>query len=249
MNKPILISAGVICAIILVSGFLNQSQSGNSGNQSKNYSQQDPKQKEIVDNLDNIAKIEGQKIKSINGSVMELDNGEKIDFGNNPIKCNIGDIIENYTVANQSIVCVRKDAQGNVVNSIIMPLASGIAGGILGNYIASKIFANNNGVSRMPNSYDYRGSNGQVYNSQEQTNSYQGSGTRNTSSNTGPRRTYSTNRNTGLGGLLGGFGGGATNNTNSGTDNGTNGGTKSTGGLSTGSKGGISTGSKGGGGG
>jgi hypothetical protein len=248
MNKPILISAGVICAIILVSGFLNQSNNSSTNNPGNNFSQEDPKQKEIVDNLDNIARIEGQKIKAINGSVMELDNSEKIDFGSNPIKCSVGDVIENYTVANQSIVCVRKDNQGNVVNSIIMPLAYGIAGGILGNYIASKIFANNNGVSRMPNSYDYRGSNGQVYNSQEQTNSYQSNGTRNTTSNTGPRRTYSTNRNTGLGGLLGAT---TTNNDN---DNGSNksgstGTTKPTGGLSTGSKGGISTGSKGGGGG
>jgi hypothetical protein len=246
MNKPILISAGVICAIILVSGFLNQSQNNPNLNENNNFSQEDPKQKEIVDNLDNIAKIEGQKIKSINGSNMELENGEKIEFGSNPIKCNVGDIIENYTVANQSIVCVRKDAQGNIVNSIIMPLASGIAGGILGNYIASKLFANNNGVSRMPNSYDYRGNNGQVYNSNFQQQTSLASGQNNNNTN---RRSYSTNRNSGLGGLLGGLGGTTSNDTNAGTKSGSTGTTKSTGGLSTGSKGGISTGSKGGGGG
>jgi hypothetical protein len=246
MNKSILISAGVICAIILVSGFLNQSQNNLNQNGSNNFSQEDPKQNEIVNNLDSIAKIEGQKIKAINGSVMELENSEKIDFGNNAIKCNVGDVIENYTVANQSIVCVRKDAQGNVINSIIMPIVSGIAGGILGNYIASKIFANNNGVSRMPNSYDYRGNNGQVYNSNTQQQTSLASGQGNNNSN---RRTYSTNRNSGLGGLLGGLGGTTSNDTNTGTKSGSTGATKSTGGLSTGSKGGISTGSKGGGGG
>ena len=240
MNKPILISAGVICAIILVSGFLNQSQSSSSQDLGSNVRQQDPKQTEIVNNLDNIAKIEGQKIKSISGSVMELDNGEKIDFGSNPIKCQVGDTIENYTVANQSIVCVRKDAQGNVLGSIIMPIASGIAGGILGNYIASKLFANNNGLNRMPNSYDYRGGNGQVYNSNFQTNQSSGQN-QNTNSY---RRSYSPSRNSGLGGLFGG----TNNDTNTGTRSGSNGDSKSTGGLSTGSKGGISTGSKGGGG-
>jgi hypothetical protein len=244
MNKPILISAGVICAIILVSGFLNQSQNTTSQNNNNSLAQEDPKQREIIDNLDNIAKIEGQKIKSINGPVMELENGEKIDFGSNPIKCQVGDIIENYTVANQSIVCVRKDAQGNVVNSIIMPLASGIAGGILGNYIASKLFANNNGLNRMPNSYDYRTGNGQVFNSNFQQQNSLSSGQRN---NNNFRRSYSTNRNTGFGGLFGGFGGNNSNNTDSGSN--TSGGSKNTGGLSTGSKGGISTGSKGGGGG
>ena len=245
MNKPILISAGIICAIILVSGFLNQSQNNSSPNNENNLSQKDPKQKEIVDNLDNIAKVEGQKIKSINGSLVELENGEKIDFGSNPIKCQVGDTIENYTVANQSIVCVRKDAQGNVINSIIMPLASGIAGGILGNYIASKFFANNNGLNRMSNSYDYRGNNGQVYNSnlQQQTSLASGQNSNNTN-----RRSYSTNRNTGLGGLIGGSGGNTTDNTSTGTKSGSTGNNKSTGGLSAGSKGGISTGSKGGGG-
>jgi hypothetical protein len=243
MNKPILISAGVICAIILVSGFLNQSQNQSVQN-INNISQEDIKQKEIVNNLDNIAKIEGQKIKSINGSVMELENGEKIDFSNNPIKCQAGDTIENYTVANQSIVCLCKDAQGNVVNSIIMPIASGIAGGILGNYIASKLFANNNGLNRMPNSYDYRSGNGQVYNSNLQQQTSITSGQNNNISN---RRSYSANRNTGLGGLFGGIGGN-NNDTNLGTKSGSTGATKSTGGLSTGSKGGISTGSKGGGG-
>jgi hypothetical protein len=246
MNKPILISAGVIFAIILVSGFLNQAQNTPNQNGSNDFSQEDPKQNEIVNNLDSIAKIEGQKIKAINGSVMELENSEKIDFGANPIKCQVGDIIENYTVANQSMVCVRKDAQGNVINSVIMPIVSGIAGGILGNYIASKIFANNNGVSRMPNSYDYRGNNGQVYNSNVQQQSSLASGQSNNNSN---RRTYSTNRNSGLGGLLGGLGGTTSNDTNTGTKSDSTGATKSTGGLSTGSKGGISTGSKGGGGG
>ena len=248
MNKPILISAGVICAIILVSGFLNQSQNNANQNNGNNLSQQNPKQKEIVNNLDNIAKIEGQKIKAISGSVVELENGEKVDFGSNPIKCQVGDTIENYTVANQSLVCVRKDQQGNVINSVIMPLTSGIAGGILGNYIASKLFANNNGVSRMPNSYDYRGSNGQVYNSNQQQSSLV-SGQNNINSN---KRSYSTSRNTGFGGLFGGTGGNTTNNTDNtstGTKSGSTGNNKSTGGLSTGSKGGISTGSKGGGGG
>ena len=242
MNKPILISAGVICAIILVSGFLNQSQNQPNPDLGRNVSQQDPKQKEIVNNLDNIAKIEGQKIKSISSSVMELDNGEKIDFGSNPIKCQVGDTVENYTISNQSIVCVRKDAQGNVLGSIIMPIASGIAGGILGNYIASKLFANNNGLNRMPNSYDYRGGNGQVYNSNFQGQTQNTSGqNQNTGSN---RRSYSPSRNSGLGGLFGG----TNNDTNTGTRSGANGDSKSTGGLSTGSKGGISTGSKGSGG-
>jgi hypothetical protein len=243
MNKPILISAGVICAIILVSGFLNQSQTNAEPNSNNNQSQEDPKQKEIINNLDNIAKIEGQKIKAINGSTMELENGEKIDFGNNPIKCQAGDIIENYTVANQSIVCVRKDAQGNVLNSIIMPLAAGIGGGILGNYIASKLFANNNGLNRMPNSYDYRSGNGQVFNSNLGQQTSISSGQRNNTA----RRSYSTSRNTGFGGLFGGIGGNNTGNTDSGSND--SGGSKNTGGLSTGSKGGISTGSKGGGGG
>ena len=67
MNKPILISAGVICAIILVSGFLNQSQNNTSPNNENNSSQQDPKQKEIVDNLDNIAKVDGAEIGSRSG--------------------------------------------------------------------------------------------------------------------------------------------------------------------------------------
>jgi hypothetical protein len=247
MNKPILISAGVICAIILVSGFLNQSQNKTNQSGVNNFSQEDPKQKEIVNNLENIAKIEGQKIKSIQGSIMELENGEKIDFGSNTIKCEVGDIIENYTVANQSIVCVRKDTQGNVINSIIMPLASGIAGGILGNYIASKIFTNNNGLNRMPNSYDYRGNNGQVYNSNFQQQNSLSSGQR-TSNNY--RRSFNPVRGANLGGLLGGtIGGNDSNGTNAGTKTGANGASKSTGGLSTGSKGGISTGSKGTGGG
>ncbi len=246
MNKSIFISAVVIGTLILVSGFLNQAQSSNPQNDNNAIIQEDLKQKEIISNLDNIAKIEGQKIKAINGSVIELENSEKIDFGSNVIKCEVGDIIENYTVANQSLVCLRKDAQGKT-NSIVMPLLlSSIGGSILGNYIASKIFANSNNISRMPGSYDYRGNNGQVYNSnfQQVTTSQTTTQTSSQGSNNTSRRTFSTNRNGGLGGVFGG-----TVGSNGGNDSGSTGGNKSTGGLSTGSKGGISTGSKGGGGG
>jgi hypothetical protein len=228
--KPIIIAILLILAVFFVGGFINDAFKGNSGSSINVQSQEG----EIIKNLDNIGKIEGQKITAINGSVVTLENGEKIDFGANEIKCKVGDIIENYTVANQSLVCIRKDSNGNVTNSIVMPLVSGIAGGILGNYIASKLFANNNGINRMPNSYDYRGSNGTVFGSQftQTTSASSGATNRNNTS-----RSYRSS--SGLGGLLGGFGNGG-NDSNSGNNNS---GSKST----TGSKGGVSTGSKGGG--
>jgi hypothetical protein len=228
--KPIIIAILLILAVFFVSGFINDAFKGNPGSSLNVQSQEG----EIIKNLDNIGKIEGQKIAAINGSVVTLENGESIDFGANVIKCNVGDIIENYTVANQSLVCIRKDSNGNVTNSIVMPLVSGITGGILGNYIASKLFANNNGVNRMPNSYDYRGSNGTVFGSQftQTTSASSGATNRNNTS-----RSYRSS--SGLGGLLGGFGNGG-NDSNSGNNNS---GSKST----TGSKAGVSTGSKGGG--
>jgi hypothetical protein len=240
--KPIIVSALVIFALFLVGGFINDAVNGS--NKPSSVVQMDSKEKEYLGYLDNIAKIEGQKITAVDGSIVKLENNEKVDFGTNEIKCQVGDIIENYTVANQSLVCIRKDNNGNVLSSIIMPLATGIAGGILGNYITSKLFASNNGLSRMPNSYDYRNTNGDVFNSQPaQVSSY----SNNQSSNY--RRSFGTSRGTGLGGLLGGFGGG---NNGSKTDSGSNtagsnnsGVTKSTG-TTGGSKGGISTGSKGG---
>jgi hypothetical protein len=244
MNKPILISAGVICAIILVSGFLNQSQNDPSSKQPTNLAQIDPKQQEILNTLDNLAKIEGQKITAIKGPIVDLENGEKVDFGSNPIKCQVGDIIENYTVANQSLVCIRKDEKGNVLSSIIMPIGLGITSGLIANYIASKVFAQNNGLNRMPNSYDYRGNNGQVYNSYFEGQTQNSSGQNRNNSN---RRSFGTGRAGGLGGIFGGLG----NNNSGSNDAGSNAnsGSKNTGGLSTGSKGGISIGSKGGGGG
>jgi hypothetical protein len=238
--KPIIISAVVILALFLVGGFINDAVNGN--NNSNSSITVDGKEKEIINNLDNIAKIEGQKITSVNGSIVTLENEEKIDFGANEIKCQVGDVLENYTVANQSLVCIRKDSKGNVVSSILMPLVSGIAGGILGNYIASKLFANNNGLNRMPNSYDYRSNAGQVFNSQpfQASSASSGQNNRNTT-----RRSFGTSRSTSLGILFGGFGGGSNSNTDSGSNNS---GSKSTG-TTGGSKGGISTGSKGGSGG
>jgi hypothetical protein len=230
--KPIIIAILLILAVFFVGGFLNDAFKGNS-NSSLNVQSQEG---EIIKNLDNIGKIEGQKITAIKGTVVTLENGESIDFGANEIKCQVGDIIENYTVANQSLVCVRKDANGNVLNSIIMPLAAGIGGGILGNYIASKLFANNNGINRMPNSYDYRGNNGTVFGSQFTQSTSASSGTNNRNNTSRSYRSSS-----GFGGLFGGFGGGSTDS-NSGTNN-----TGSKSGSTSGSKGGVSTGSKGGG--
>jgi hypothetical protein len=228
--KPIIIAILLILAVFFVGGFINDAFKGNSGSSINVQSQEG----EIIKNLDNIGKIEGQKITAINDSVITLENGESIDFGANEIKCQVGDIIENYTVANQSLVCIRKDSNGNVTNSIVMPLVSGIAGGILGNYIASKLFANNNGVNRMPNSYDYRGSNGTVFGSQFTQSTSASSGVTNRNNTSRSYRSSS-----GLGGLLGGFGNGGNDN-NSGNNNS---GSKST----TSTKGGVSTGSKGGG--
>jgi hypothetical protein len=229
--KPIIIAILLILAVFFVGGFLNDAFKSNSGSSLSAQS----KEAEIIKNLDNIGKIEGQKITAINSSVVTLENGESIDFGSNEIKCQVGDIIENYTVANQSLVCIRKDNNRNVTNSIVMPLVSGIAGGILGNYIASKLFANNNGINRMPNSYDYRGSNGTVFGSQftQSTSASSGGSNRNNTS-----RSYRSS--SGLGGLFGGFGGGGSNDNSPGNNNS---GSKST----SGSKGGVSTGSKGGG--
>jgi hypothetical protein len=223
-TKPIVISVLIIVALIIISGFLNDAYKNND-------TQVSAKERETYQNLDNIAKIEGQKIKSISGSVVELENGEKIDFGKNPIKCQVGDIIENYTVQNQSLICVRKDNNGNILQSTIMPIGAGIVTGILTSYIASKIFTQNNGINRMPNSYDYRGSNGQVFNS---VNEVQNSS--NSSQNTGSG-SYRRSFGTGGSGFIG-----TNNNNNTTGESNTNGSTKSTGG----SKGGVSTGSKGG---
>jgi hypothetical protein len=251
MNNKLILGGGivVIVAIVLVSGFLNQASNSPAGIQAErdrqlglqNSSKDSSQTEQINKNLDNIARIEGQKITEISDKTIKLENGEIINFDDSKnIGCKVGDVISDYNESNQSLVCVRTDPNTGQKSNFFANVGSGIIGGLIGNYIASKLFARNNGLSFDPNLNGYKAPNGDVFT--KQTSSQNGTSTRTgfgrTTTNSGSR-----NGTTG-GGIFGGLlGGGNNSNTKASGDNGTSGGTKS--GTHVGS-GGVS-GTKGGG--
>ena len=160
-NIPMIIFVILVFgAIIATSTFWNQ-----ANNPEVIARQED--QKQISNNIQTISQIEGQKIKSVEGSNLVLDNGQKLDLGQTQIRCQSGDIIENYNASNQSLVCIRKDSNGNS-QSILMPLLVGAGSGLLASYIGSKIFTQNRGINRVPGSYNYQTQDGQVVNPKEE---------------------------------------------------------------------------------
>lgn len=256
MNNKLLLGGGivVIVAIVLVSGFLNQATNQPAGIQAERDRQlalqsstQDSSQTEQINkNLDNIAQLEGQKITEVTDKTIKLSNGEIIILGEaNGIGCKVGDVISDYNESNQSLVCVRTDPNTGQKSNFFANVGSGIVGGLIGNYIASKLFARNNGLNFDQSVNGYRAPNGDVFTKQtsSQTSTSTRTGFGRTITNSGPR---GGNTN---GGFFGGLFGGGNNNSNTvtggddGTSKGSTGGTKS--GTHVGS-GGIS-GSKGGG--
>lgn len=261
MNNKLLLGGGlvIIVAIVLVSGFLNQASNNPIGIQAERDRQlalQNPAQDsnqadQISSNLNNIAKIENQKITEINDKTIKLANGEKITFSDSKnIGCKVGDVISDYNETNQSLVCVRTDPNTGQKSNFFANVGSGIVGGLIGNYIASKLFARNNGLNFDQSVNGYRSPNGDVF-IQNQTSNQSGVTQNRT---TGFGRSTTGNRTTsGTGGFFGGlFGGGSGSNGNSGSgDSGSTGGTKSgshvgSGGIS-GSKGGSGSGTTSGG--
>lgn len=259
MNNKLLLGGGlvIIVAIVLVSGFLNQATNQPAGIQAERdrqlASQTQPQDNNQVDqiakNLDNIAQIEGQKIVETTDKTIKLSNGEIINFTDSKNNgCKVGDVISDYNEANQSLVCVRTDPNTGQKSNFFANVRSGIVGGLIGNYIASKLFNRNNGVNFDQNAGGYRTPNGDIYTQNQQNNQSMATNNQNRTGSTSRfgRSTTGSNSNNQNGGFLGGLFGG-TNNTSgktSGGDSGSTGGTKS--GSHVGS-GGIS-GSKGGGG-
>jgi hypothetical protein len=257
MNNKLLLGGGIviIVAIVLVSGFLNQSTNQPAGIQVERDRQlalqkstEDSNQAEqIAKNLDNIAQIEGQKITEVTDKTIKLSNGEIITF-NDPknVGCKIGDVISDYNESNQSLVCVRTDPNTGQKSNFFANVGSGIVGGLIGNYIASKIFNRNNGVSFDQATNSYRTPNGDIYtqnpaNNQSSTNSQNRN---NGSTSRFGRSSFGSNSNNQTGGFLGGLLGGGANNTgdgNSGTKNGSKNGTHIGSGGISGSKGGSGT--------
>jgi hypothetical protein len=260
MNNKLLLGGGivVIVAIVLVSGFLNQATNQPAGIQAErdrqlslqNTSQDSSQAEQIAKNLDNIAQVEGQKITEVTDKTIKLSNGEIINFSDSKnIGCKVGDVISDYNDSNQSLVCVRTDPNTGQKSNFFANVGSGIVGGLIGNYIASKLFNRNNGVSFDPNTNGYRTPNGDVYtqnqtNNQSVTTSTTNNQNRNRITNRFGRSTTGSNSNSNNGGFLGGlFGGGSVSNNGTNGDSGTSGGKKN--GTHVGS-GGVS-GSKGGG--
>jgi hypothetical protein len=259
MNNKLLLGGGivVVVAIVLVSGFLNQATNQPAGIQAErdrqlsmqNTSQDSSQAEQIAKNLDNIAQVEGQKITEVADKTIKLSNGEVINFSDSKnIGCKVGDVISDYNESNQSLVCVRTDPNTGQKSNFFANVGSGIVGGLIGNYIASKLFNRNNGVSFDAKANGYRTPNGDVYtqnptNNQSVTTSTTNNQNRNSNTSRFGRSTSGSNSNNNggfLGGLLGG-GNGSKNGTS--VDSGNSGGTKS--GTHVGS-GGVS-GSKGGG--
>ena len=266
IQKKWLIGGGVglIMILILSSTFYNQGTNV-PPNQSKftNNSQiipqnQDPnEQAKINESLNNISKIEGQKIKSVNDKTIELENNEKIEFTNaKDINCRAGDIISDYDMSRQALVCTRKDPQTGQTNTFWSSFIGSTGGSLLGSYIASKVFTSNNGYEFDRDRRTFRTPNGTTYNpdnngrySPTYPNNYP-----NTS-----RDTYKNNSGSNFGfGLFGGSNrNGNTNDSNQNIDsksgdseksNKSNSGSKSTGGSTRSGSGGVSSGGGSGGG-
>jgi hypothetical protein len=240
MNNKLLLGGGivVIVAIVLVSGFLNQATNQPLGIQAErdrqlalqNTSQNSSQVEQIAKNLDNIAQVEGQKITEVTDKTIKLSNGEIINFSDSKnIGCKVGDVISDYNESNQSLVCVRTDPNTGQKSSFFANVGSGIVGGLIGNYIASKLFARNNGLNFDQNINGYKAPNGDVF-TQNQSNNQSTTNNQNRTSNTSRfgRSTTGSNSNNNSGGFLGGLLGGGigSKNGNSG-DSGTSGGTKS----------------------
>jgi hypothetical protein len=256
MNNKLLLGGGivVIVAIVLVSGFLNQATNQPAGIQAERdrqlalqASSQDSSQTEQINkNLDNIAQVEGQKITEVTDKTIKLSNGEVINFSDSKnIGCKVGDVISDYNETNQSLVCVRTDPNTGQRSNFFANVGSGIVGGLIGNYIASKLFARNNGLNFDPNINGYRAPNGDVFTKQNSSQTSSSNRIR------FGRTTFgggSRSNNPATGGFFGGlFGGGNNSNTGNGGDDGASKG--STGGTKSGThvgSGGVS-GSKGGG--
>jgi hypothetical protein len=246
---------GIIIALIIGNTFLNQAK-----NTPPNADQfatggtsqvaQNSDQAKVAETLNNITRVEGQKIKSVNDKTIELENGEKIVFAEaKDINCIAGDVISDYDQQKQSLVCTRKDPNTGQTSTFFSSLAGSVAGGIagtlIGNYIASKIFARNNGFQFNPNNRSFVTPNGTVFAPGADNRYYsQNSSVPNTNRN-----------NSGRGGFFGGiFGGGSNNNPNynsgaSGSDSKSGSGDSGSKGGSHQGSGGVSTGSKGGSGG
>ena len=156
----------IIFVIIVFGAIIGTSTFWNQANNPEAIAKKDD-QKQISTNIQTISQIEGQKIKSIEGANLVLENNQKLDLGQTQIRCQAGDTIENYNASNQSLVCIRKDSNGNS-QSILMPLLVGAGSGLLASYIGSKIFTQNRGINRVPGSYNYQTQDGQVVNPKEE---------------------------------------------------------------------------------
>lgn len=164
---------GIIIALIIANTFLNQTKNAppNANQFATNNSSISPEidQEKVTESLSNITKVEGQKIASVNGNTIELENKEKIVFADaKDINCQVGDIISDYDASKESLVCVRTDLNTGQTNTFYSSLAGSIggsiAGSLIGNYIASKIFARNNGYEYNNTNRSFRAPNGTVYN-------------------------------------------------------------------------------------
>ena len=156
----------IIFVIIVFGAIIGTSTFWNQANNPEAIAKKDD-QKQISTNIQTISQIEGQKIKSIEGANLVLENNQKLDLGQTQIRCQAGDTIENYNASNQSLVCIRKDSEGNS-QSILMPLLVGAGSGLLASYIGSKIFTQNRGINRIPGSYNYQTQDGKVVNPKEE---------------------------------------------------------------------------------
>jgi hypothetical protein len=259
MNNKLLLGGGIVIvvAIVLVSGFLNQVTNQPAGIQAErdrqlslqNSSQDSSQAEQIAKNLDNIAQVEGQKIIEVTDKTIKLNSGEIINFSDSKnIGCKVGDVISDYNESNQSLVCVRTDPNTGQKSNFFANVGSGIVGGIIGNYIASKLFNRNNGVTFDANANSYRTPNGDVYTQNQNNNQSIATSTNNNQNRTGSTsrfgRSITGSNSNANGGFLGGlFGNGDGTSNGSNGDSGTSSGKKS--GTHVGS-GGVS-GSKGGG--
>jgi hypothetical protein len=247
MNNKILIGSGlviIIVVIILANTFLNQANNpfGNGPNglmserdrqlSIQSQSSVSSQNEQIVQNLNTISKIEGQKITSINELTIILENGEKIEFSDaKDINCQVGDKISDYDSTKQALVCIRTNPVTGQQSNFFSSLATGFVGGMIGNYIASKLFARNNGVTFDQSRNGFVTPNGNFYG--------QNNGSYSTTAQSAQAGRSGVNTNRGIGGWFGGWGqnNNQTNNQNNsnkntgtatggGVDNGPNSGSK-----------------------
>jgi hypothetical protein len=145
----------------------------------KRKKEQEQEERTAISNIENVQKIESQKIKVVSEKEIELENGVKLPVADSTKNtCRVGDVIMNYDEEKNSLICEGIDTTTRQTyrSSFFYPspfstgnIISGAVGYFWGrsissdNYFKSRQYINSNGYTYDSSSKTYTHASGNKY--------------------------------------------------------------------------------------